>query len=225
MRFATTFMAFWMAAMVPLAAWATESPVLKPLWFVFLEAGKMVPDDKAAVAAMQRGHINNFKKLFGEKKLFAAGPLRDPAGFKRGIVVVRANSNTEVQSYFEADDYVREGYMLANAHRVLAATELRSEGIDPDGIEEVRIIQIARAGSATDPALALKLETYLQQLTGDKVIGAWYALETGPLAYVVFSRSKDPSVLETALSHHPSVTAKGSKVTIWQQWLGKGVVP
>ena len=59
----------------------------KTSWFIFLEKGKPTPDNKAAVASMQRGHIDNFKRLHAEKKLLAAGPLRDPSGFKRGYVI------------------------------------------------------------------------------------------------------------------------------------------
>ena len=66
-------------------------------WFIFLETGKKTPDDKEAVAAMQRGHIDNFKRLFALKRLYAAGPLLDPSGFKRGIVTVRAASREELQ--------------------------------------------------------------------------------------------------------------------------------
>ena len=53
-----------------------ENRAMKPdnFWFIFLETGKKTPDDKALVAQMQRGHTDNFKRLFGEQKLFAAGP-------------------------------------------------------------------------------------------------------------------------------------------------------
>ena len=53
-----------------------ENRAMKPdnFWFIFLETGKKTPDDKALVAQMQRGHIDNFKRLFDEQKLFAAGP-------------------------------------------------------------------------------------------------------------------------------------------------------
>ncbi len=225
MRFSTAALLICLACTMPLAGIAQSSEVPKPLWFVFLESGKKVPDDKEAVTAMQRKHIDNFKVLFGERKLFAAGPLRDPTGVKRGIVVVRANTNAEVQSYFQADDYVREGYMLAKAEAVRAAAELRSEGIDPNGIEEVRILQVTRAGGGDTAEQARKLEAVWQQLVSDRVIGAWYALETGPVAYALFSRLKNQDALEAAVSRHPVVQANSTGVSLWQQWIGKGVVP
>lgn len=228
MRLPATFLALCLACAMPLASFssfAQSAESLKPLWFVFLETGKKVPDDKQAVAAMQRKHIDNFKTLFGEKKLFAAGPLRDPAGVKRGIVVVRADSNAELQSYFQADDYVREGYMLAQATPVRAAAELRSEGIDPNGIEEVRILQVGRPTQGDVAEQVRALEAVWQQLQNERVIGAWYALETGPVAYVLFSRLKNKEALEAAVSKHPVVLSNSTGVVLWQQWIGKGVVP
>ena len=56
--------------------------------FIFREIGKKTPDDKALVGQMQRGHIDNFKRLFAEQKLIVAGPLQDPSTLKRGIVIV-----------------------------------------------------------------------------------------------------------------------------------------
>jgi hypothetical protein len=53
---------------------------------------------------------------------------------------------------------------------------------------------------------ASKLEAVWQQLGSDRVIGAWYALEA-------------------AVSKHPVVMANSTGVSVWQQWIGKGVVP
>ncbi len=71
-----------MPALLPLMALPSRSRA-QPLaaeqqWFIFLETGRPVPEDKAAVAAMQAGHLENFKRLFADGKLFAAGPMRDP---------------------------------------------------------------------------------------------------------------------------------------------------
>ena len=41
-------------------------------WFIFLERGRKTPDDRAAVEAMQRGHIDNFKRLFALGASFRA---------------------------------------------------------------------------------------------------------------------------------------------------------
>ena len=49
------------------------------MWFVFLESGKTGFSERSALDMMQRGHIANFQRLFGEKKLLAAGPLNPVA--------------------------------------------------------------------------------------------------------------------------------------------------
>ena len=107
---------------------AQETADKRPTWFIFLETGKQTPDDKEAVQKMQAGHIQNFKRLFGEKKLFAAGPLRDYSRTKRGIVVVKAESKAELLTYFQPDEYVREGYMTVNAVRSVAHKPLQHGG-------------------------------------------------------------------------------------------------
>ncbi len=191
-------------------------------WFVFLESGRPAPrgtpEEQAALNAMQRGHIDNFKRLHGEKKLFAAGPLRDPSGVKRGIVVVRARTMEELRSYFEPDDYVRLGHMTLNATPAVVRRALVSEGI-PDGIEEVRIVLVPRG---SDEAAAAALQTRLRGLLEQGTVAAWYTLDSGPLAEVLFARTTDSAGLQAAFAGLGDAAA-GTQV--WGQWLGPRVVP
>lgn len=53
----------------PAAAASDPPPSAGDSWFVFLEIGRPTPDDPPAVQAMQRGHIDNFKRLFAEGRL------------------------------------------------------------------------------------------------------------------------------------------------------------
>ena len=192
-------------------------------WFIFLESGKPTPPDKDVVAKMQAGHIANFGRLFAEQKLFAAGPLVDPSGAKRGIVVVKAPNRDTLQRYFDADDYVREGYMTLNARRAVANKPLNTMGIDPKLIEEVRIILIGRPSVVLDTDTESNAKAFLQTLVDRGVVGAWYTIADGPFSEVLFTRITDPTRLdETGLN--VSTTATGSTVTIWRQWLSKGVV-
>jgi uncharacterized protein YciI len=194
------------------------------LWFVFLESGKKTPGDKAAVEKMQRGHIDNFKRLFGEKKLFAAGPLRDPSGLKRGIVVVRANGRDELNTHFQPDEYVRDGYMTLNATLAIANKPLATEGIDENAIEEVRIVQIMRPRGAGGALPVKANRAFIQALVDKGTIGAWYTLQTGPVADVLFAKTKDTAALEAALADYPSAQSGGAEIFVWGQWLAKGVV-
>ncbi|MBK6471932.1 MAG: hypothetical protein IPF94_14760 [Betaproteobacteria bacterium] len=205
------------AALAALAGCATPPPAVPRDWFIFLETGRKTPDDRAAVAAMQRGHIDNFKRLFAEGRLFAAGPMRDPAGRKRGIVTVRAASLAELQGYFQPDEYVREGYMTLNAVPATAQKALNTEGIDASRVEEVRIVQVLRP--AGDGAAAAR-QAFLRGLVGRGVVGAWYTLHEGPVAEVLFARSTDTAALQAAFTGLPG----GGEVQVWGQWLSPGVV-
>jgi uncharacterized protein YciI len=193
-------------------------------WFVFLESGKKTPDDKEAVAKMQRGHLDNFKRLSDDKKLFAAGPLRDPSGLKRGIVVAKAGSRDELAGYFQADEYVRDGYLTLNSALCTANKPLATEGIEANIIEEVRIVQISRPMGAGGTRPVKGNRQFLQALVDKGTIGAWYSLYTGPVAEVLFARTKDTAALEAALADYPSAKTGGAEIMVWGQWLSKGVV-
>ncbi len=194
-------------------------------WFVFLETGKPTPPDKDAVGAMQKGHLANFGKLFVEKKLSAAGPLTDPSGSKRGIVVVNAPNLETLRGYFKADQYVSDGYMTLNARRAIAQKPLNTEGIDPNQIEEGRIIQISRTAIVLDAETDTNGKAFLQSLVDNQMVGAWYTLVNGPVAEILFARGRDTRRLQEIFARHPSAGAMGATVTVWPQWLSKGVVP
>jgi len=196
----------------------------RPSWFIFLETGKPTPDDKEAVQKMQAGHIQNFKRLFGEKKLFAAGPLSDPARKKRGIVVVKAESKAKLLTYFEPDEYVREGYLIASAVRSVVHKPLNTEGIDPNGVQEERIVQITRPPKKPSRKVKRENDAFIQALVGKGTVGAWYTLEGGDVAEVLFCRTTDTQALEAIFAQSPVVKASKANVLVWPQWLSKGVV-
>lgn len=195
------------AALLPLAARAAGED---RLWFIFLERGKPTPADKDAVMAMQRGHIENFKRLFALGRLFSAGPLADPSGFKRGIVTVRASTREELMGYFQPDDYVREGYMTVNAVPAAAQKAHHTEGIDATKVEELRVVLVPRAAQAAHAGLRALLDA--------GTLGAWYTLEEGPVAEVLFARTTDTAALQAALA------PVAREAQVWRQWLSPGVV-
>ncbi|MBK9133003.1 MAG: hypothetical protein IPM15_01215 [Betaproteobacteria bacterium] len=193
------------------------------VWFVYLESGKKGFTERAALEEMQRGHIANFQRLFGEKKLLAAGPLKDPSEFKRGIVIAKAPSQQALAGYFQPDQYVREGYLKLNAVPALANRPLATEGIDSSGVEEVRIVQLMRGERALSAGDAAAQRAALQRLVDQGTFGAWYTLEAGPVAEVLFSRNRDDRALQAALAGLPSIKA-GAPVAVWVQWFAKGVL-
>lgn len=193
------------------------------MWFVFLESGKKGFTERSALEEMQKGHVANFQRLFGEKKLLAAGPLKDPTEFKRGIVVVKAPSQQVLAGYFQPDQYVREGYLKLNAAPALVNRPLATEGIDSSGVEEVRIVQLMRGERTLSPAEAAAQRVQLQRLVDQGTFGAWYTLEAGPVAEVLFSRQKDDRALQAALAQLPAVKG-GAPAAVWTQWFARGVL-
>jgi uncharacterized protein YciI len=173
---------------------------------------------------MQRGHIENFKRLFAAGRLQAAGPLADPARIKRGIVVVRAASLDELTGYFQPDDYVREGYLRLNARRAVARRALHTEGIDATRIEEVRIVQISRPNGAADAEAGARRHQLLQTLVDTGTLGAWYTLADGPVAEVLLARGTDTAALEAALAPYPGLADGTVGLAVWRQWISPGVV-
>lgn len=210
--------------LIAVSSFAQETTDKRPTWFIFLETGKPTPEDKEAVQKMQTGHIQNFKRLFGEKKLVAAGPLRDPARTKRGIVVVKAESRAELLTYFQPDDYVREGYMTVNAVGCVAHKPLNTEGIDPEGVEEERIVQITRPAKKPTRQQQRANDAFLQALVDKGTVGAWYTLEDGNVAEILFCRTTDTKALEDIFAQAPTVKAAQASALVWPQWLSKGVV-
>ena len=212
-----------MPALAALPARAQTRPQMiaaEQYFFIFLETGKPVPDDKAAVAAMQAGHLENFKRLFADEKLFAAGPMRDPLKQKRGIVVAKAPNRQILLSYFEPDQYVREGYMVVNAQPATVHQALNHTGIDPDSIEENRIVLFSRAEEKDRVAVPI----FLPRALDEGVIGAWYSLQDGPIGEVVFSRGTDETALRKTMAEYPGLRDQRVTMKIWGQWLGKGVL-
>ncbi|MBL8286876.1 MAG: hypothetical protein JNL85_02745 [Rubrivivax sp.] len=193
------------------------------IWFVYLETGKTGFADRAAQEAMQRGHIANFQRLFGEKKLFAAGPLKDPSEFKRGIVVVKAPSLQVLAEYFQPDQYVREGYLKLDAVPALVNKPLATEGIDSSAIEEGRIVQLLRPERAPAPAEAQAQRAAIRRLVEQGTFGAWYTLEAGPVSEVLFTRSKDDKALWAAVGALPPAGGP-AKADVWPQWFARGVL-
>jgi uncharacterized protein YciI len=198
-------------------------------WFVFLETGRPAPRateaERAALAQMQRLHLDNFKRLHALKTLFAAGPLADPAGVQRGIVWVKARTREDLPGLFAPDPYVSGGYMTLNAEPVRVKRALRSEGIDPEGIEEVRIVKLLRGSAVPSRALRAERTAMLQRALDEGRFGAWFTPATGPVAEILFARTQDTAAVTAALAAYPGLGRDGVAAQVWRQWIGRGVVP
>ena len=68
------------------------------LFWVFLTTGKSTKGvEKEEVEKMQAEHLANFKRLAEEEKLLLAGPLADPEKKLRGIVVLKAKNQNDLE--------------------------------------------------------------------------------------------------------------------------------
>jgi len=65
---------------------------------------------------------------------------------------------------------------------------------------------------------------FLQSTVDKGTVGAWYTLESGPVAEILFARTTDTAMLEEALSGFPGAASKAAVISIRSQWLSKGVV-
>ena len=101
---------------------------------------------------------------------------------------------------------------------------LNTEGIDPDGIEEGRIVLTTRPTKPPTRKEQRENEAFFKALVDQGTVGAWYTLERGDVAEVLFCRSTDTKALEAIFAQLPTVKGAQASALIWPQWLSKGVV-
>ena len=90
----------------------------KSRYWIFLVTGKSAAGvPKEEIAAKQKAHIDNFKRLAEQKVLFAAGPMADPAKTKRGIVLIEAESLEAAKAEYARDPYNAAGLWQSTSVR------------------------------------------------------------------------------------------------------------
>ena len=88
-------------------------------YFLFLTSGKSAKDVPANdLKAKQTAHVGNFGTLAKENKLSLAGPMGDPKQFLRGVILVNAPDVPTMEKYFDADPYVKEGFMKIESNPI-----------------------------------------------------------------------------------------------------------
>ncbi len=121
------------------------------LYWIFLTTGRStdgVPTED--VRKMQKAHIANFGRLADEGKLLTAGPMRDPDGVLRGIVIVRATDRSAVNQMFDQDPYVTEGYMKVVPHEARIDHGGIVAKVKPETLEEFRIVILSDPKEVSD---------------------------------------------------------------------------
>ena len=108
--------------------------------------------------------------------------------------------------------------------RSVARKPLATEGIDTSGVEEGRIIQILRTSTTPFGGDMKADQAFLRSLLDKGTVGAWYSMENGPVAEVLFSRTTDTKMLDDTFAEYPAAKSGAAKIVVWRQWLSKGVV-
>ena len=131
--------------------------IVKPtIYFGFFMRGNGVrPTDREVLEQMQANHIANLKRLHGEGKLLAAGPLADPTEQRRGILVLQTESRAEIAGFFTNDPYVQAGIMTVQVEEWnVEAAHFNDRPVDPNQITDYRLV-LAPKQSAKDERNAL----------------------------------------------------------------------
>jgi uncharacterized protein YciI len=220
-------------AILAFSAMATPTVPIsaKPTFLIFLVKGKNPPAATAEeISAYQMAHIENFKKLFGEGKLAAAGPMKDPTQLKRGTVLLTVPTKDEIPDLFKADPYVEKGFMEMQVLRMnVEHGVINTTAIDPNGIEENRIV-IFTAGavnsdSASARAARLKHLDHIKSGGGKAGLKFYASLQDSPdIRAVAFFKGKDDKAIADWLKKDPLVKNGTLKTTKMPQFFSKGVL-
>lgn len=204
---------------------------MTPTYFIFLVTGKNPPKaSQEEIQKYQMAHIDNFKRLFGEKKLMTAGPCADPEKTKRGIVVLAVKSEKEIAECFKPDPYVSMGFMEVKAMKMTVHFgQINTNDIDPSGIEENRIV-VFSAGAVVADSTGVRTarQKHLDHIrkAGEKAGLAFYASlgDSADLRAVAFFKGKDDEKISAWINKDPLVKNGTLKAVKFPQWLGKGVL-
>lgn len=194
-------------------------------YWIFLTTGKSVAGvPREEIAEMQQAHLANFGKLAQAGKLLTAGPMRDPEGTLRGIVVIQAKDAAELAEMFEPDPYVSNGYM--NVERQLCELSIGrfTANLNEQGMDEMRIAVVT--GDAKNKSWPTSDQ--LQQLS--EADGVQLALsaqfqDEGARQGILIFRSNDDEKIKAALNELP-VFQESEEVSyaLMPQFLGKGAI-
>ncbi len=213
--------ALWLPllALVALAVPQAVAPKQPKMFFVFLTKGdKPSPADAAERTEMMKAHLGNFDAQFKAKKLIAAGPVQDPTQFRRGVVVLTVEDEKEIPGLFTADSFVQKGIMKVDAGLWHAdRTGIHDKEIEPEGIEENRIVVVTAESPLTEPETKA-FGTHIAA-TVDRGVGGWVGTP-GKRGIFLFQGKEDES-LKKAFGSAEAVKIGKLKLEIFPLYMGK----
>ena len=200
-------------------------------YFLFLTSGKSAKDvPSTELQAKQKAHVGNFGTLAKENKLSLAGPMGDPKQFLRGVILVNAPDVPTMEKYFDADPYVKEGFMKIESNPIRERIGEPSVIVNPDGLEELRIVVWDYATAEkkdrkiSDPALAEHVKHWQElQTTGRVGLICRFEKEAPRFGIAILDSIPDKQI-EEWLTTDPLVAQKLITYQLMPQYLSKGAI-
>ena len=203
---------------------ATTLTKKQKLTWIFLTSGTGGTGfTKPELATMQTEHLGNFTRLFGRKKLVAAGPLSDPTKTKRGIVVLVSTNKKEVLESFKPDPFVQHQILKVEPTTIeVQFGAIGSTEISPDGIEENRLVIFTSKSPLNQEA---KRQHELHLAEGRAAGLAFFAtstIKTADFYAVALFRGTNDAAISDWVNSYPLVKSGSLTAITMPQWLGKG---
>lgn len=210
-----------------LALMAAQAPT-PALWMVFLMTGPETAP-QSEVAKRQAAHIENFRRLDREKRLYLVGPTMEPNSNLRGILLLSATDKAQVEKEFLADPYITEKNMVIKVHKF---NPLRGEFASKPGAElnEWRMVLLTKegaekpvSGSDWSRILTKQIDFYAKNDCPFVLAGALDDDAAGGFFGIVASGEDD--MAWSAAGRSPMVQSGAMKARVSPIFLAQGGVP
>jgi uncharacterized protein YciI len=184
---------------------------------------------QAEVAKRQAAHIENFRRLDREKRLYLVGPTMQPNSNLRGILLLSATDKAQVEKEFLADPYITEKNMVIKVHKF---NPLRGEFASKTGakMNAWRMVLMTKegaekpaAGSDWSRILTKQIDFYAKNDCPFILAGALDDDAAGGFFGIVASGEDD--MAWSAASRAPMIQSGAMKARISPIFLAQGGVP
>ncbi len=200
------------------------------LYWIFLVTGKSAAGVKPeAIQAMQQAHVGNFGVLAKAGQLFLAGPMSDPEKVKRGIILAKAESREALDKLFDADPYVKEGYMKLDAWKMQLGVGKANPNIETTKLAKYRLVTLNRV--ATEPlkpneAMINSNLEYCKSIYDLQRLrfAGMTQREDSPMMGVMIFKDLESTELDRLVSEVPAVKAGHLKPTTYLLYMSEGVL-
>lgn len=205
----------------PAIAQESSQPESKLYW-IFLTSGQTTQGVAAdEIRKMQSAHLANFKRLADAGKLLTAGPMNDSQGILRGIVIIKAANGEAVDQMFDADPYVKKGFMKVEKHEATIDHGQFATKITPAAMEELRIVVFVRTPGVESETHLADQANYVAKLAGEQALLLTANFDgSRHSTWIAKPRADLKRIVDTS----PAVTAGELSYQIIPIYLGKGAI-